>query len=180
MGYILASAALSKLVLTTDVTNTNPQELSEEYRENAEEFIPNGIRFFYCQGLGVCLLAMGAIGLCHDHKKLDAQRLAKKWRLLNRLAACIIMLFLPMAKGLTSLDLISITMGLSTWVLLLEVYGGSSKNDPFIGEARGCSIKYSAKGDPGDAETGGSSEVTDAPRADILALDRNEKTAVEI
>ncbi|PTB67359.1 hypothetical protein BBK36DRAFT_1140011 [Trichoderma citrinoviride] len=144
MGYIVATAALSRLVLATDVPNTNPEQLAESYRDNAGDHFNAGVRFFYCHGLAIALLSMAAISFSHEHKKPPTLRLHKNVRLANRIAACLVMFFLPMVHSLRSLDLISITLGLSIWVLVVELWGKSRTDDPFIGEKDGCSITYHA------------------------------------
>ncbi|KAF4969373.1 hypothetical protein FZEAL_10233 [Fusarium zealandicum] len=177
MGYILASAGLSKLVLTTDTAGTNPEQLSGHYVDRAEDEIANGIRYFYCHGLAVALLFMGLISWCHEHRRPATLRWSKTARLGNRLAVCIVMFFLPMAKSLDSLNLISITLGLSVWVLLVELFGKSCRNDPFIGEKKGCSVRYSCKCSKKDLEQANLDEKQDMPVADLLELGPREKTA---
>lgn len=180
MGYILASAGLSKLVLATDVPNTNPEQLSEHYRVVAEEDIANGIRFFYCHGLAVALLSMTVISLCHDHRKPVTLRWNKNYRLANRVAACMVMFFLPLADSLRSLDLIAITLGLTVWILLVELWGKSCSDDPFIGQRSGCCVRYLAKCSKKDLESVGISMEPEKRSIEIVALDRKEKTAVDI
>ncbi|KPM35125.1 hypothetical protein AK830_g11441 [Neonectria ditissima] len=178
MGYILASAGLSKLVLTTDTPNTNPEQLSEHYHERAEPEIANGIRFFYCHGLAIALLFMGVISWCHEHRVPATLRWSKTTRLANRLAVCIVLFFLPMAKNLNSLHLISVTLGLSVWVLLVELFGKSCTNDPFIGEKKGCTVRYSCKCSKKELEkVGALPEKAELRRAEVQELGTNEKTA---
>ncbi|KAF5004952.1 hypothetical protein FDECE_8567 [Fusarium decemcellulare] len=178
MGYILASAGLSKLVLATDAANTNPEQLSEHYLNRAEGEIPNGIRYFYCHGLAIALLFMGVISWCHEHRVPATLRWSKTSRLVNRLAVCLIMFFLPLAKSLNSLNLISITLGLSAWVLLVELFGKSCRNDPFIGEKNGCSVRYSCKCSKKELRKAEPEKTRDMPVADVLELGAKEKTAV--
>ena len=178
MGYILASAALSKLVLATDVPNANPENLSHHYEERAEDHIANGIRFFYCHGLAIALLSMGIISWCHDHRRPADLRWSKTTRLANRFVVCIIMFFLPLAHSLNSLDLIAITLGLSLWVLLLELFGKSCKNDPFIGEKSGCSVRYSCKCSKKELENVNLSEKADRTSVEVVETDNKTKTGV--
>lgn len=58
MGYILAAASLSRLVLATDCHDANAEDLTEAYISNAQREVPTGIRWFYCGGLGTALLCM--------------------------------------------------------------------------------------------------------------------------
>ncbi|OAA79333.1 Low temperature requirement A [Akanthomyces lecanii RCEF 1005] len=134
MGYIIATSALSRLVLASDMSNTNPEQLTESYRALAEEEFGTGVRYFYCHGLAIALLSMTAIAISHKHHSVGTPRLAKKYRLANRVAMAIIMFFLPLATELKSLYLISITLGLISWVLILELWGGSLKGHSFVGE----------------------------------------------
>lgn len=177
MGYILASAGLSKLVLTTDTPNTNREQLSEHYFERAEPEIANGIRFFYCHGLAVALLFMGVISLCHDHRVPATLRWSKTSRLANRFAVCVILFFLPMAKTLNSLHLISITLGLTLWVLLVELFGKSCTNDPFVGEKKGCTVRYSCKCTKKELKTVGGKEEPERRSAEVQEFTTKEKSA---
>jgi len=61
MSFVLAGAALSKLVLATDCSDTNLEDLTETYMAKSEVEIPVGLRWFYCAGLGVALACMGRI-----------------------------------------------------------------------------------------------------------------------
>lgn len=169
MGYVLASASLSKLVLAHDCSDTDLKTLGDHYVERSEEEIPDGLRWFYCAGLSVALTCMskwpvwtifssqikrlflvcqklskslGIISLCHIHKEFDGQRIAKKYRLVVRLAVALILLFLPLTHSLNSLELVSITMGLVAFALIVELYGSTSTHDSFWKDRRIC--KYSA------------------------------------
>lgn len=55
----------------------------------------------------------------------------------------IIILFLPFAHSLNSLDLIAITTCLTVWALTVEIYGASCTLDPLLAKKRQCT--YSAK-----------------------------------
>ena len=58
MGYVLAAASLSRLVLATDCHDANPEDLTEAYISKVETELPTGLRWFYCGGLSVALLCM--------------------------------------------------------------------------------------------------------------------------
>ena len=58
MGYVLAAASLSRLVLATDCHDANAEDLTEAYISNAQREVPIGLRWFYCGGLGTALLCM--------------------------------------------------------------------------------------------------------------------------
>jgi hypothetical protein len=176
MGYILSTAGLSKLVLATDVPNTNADDLTHFYHDRSDPEIANGHRFFYCHGLAIALLSMAAISFSHEHKIPADLRVPKMYRLANRVAVCIILFFLPLAHDLSSLHLISITVGLVTWVLLVEILGKSCREDPFWGHKKGCSVRYSAKCSKKQLEncTKADGEI------DVVELGRGEKTAVDL
>lgn len=178
MGYIVATSALSTLVLATDVPNTNPEQLAEPYSSRAEEHFSSGVRFFYCQGLAIALLSMGVIALSHDHRVPATLRWAKGYRLANRLAVCIVMFCLPMAHSLRSLDLISVTLGLSAWVLIVELWGNSCQDDPFIGEKQACSVRYTARCGKKDIQNAASPNNPGRRSADVLELGKREMTAM--
>ncbi|KAG8674355.1 hypothetical protein FPOAC2_00369 [Fusarium poae] len=178
MSYILASAGLSKLVLVADTPGANPEHLTDHYIERAEPEIANGIRYFYCHGLAIALFFMGVISACHDHRHPATRRLSKKTRLANRTLVCIILFCLPLATSLNSLNLISITLGLTIWVLLLELFGKSCRSDPFIGEKKGCTVRYKCKCSKKDLENANLDEKAKTVSAEVLELGPKEKTAV--
>ncbi len=134
MSFILSSAALSRLVLVRDCANTDLETLAEVSALRSEEEVSLGLRFFYCTGLAISLLAMGAVSLSHEHKITLTCRLPKWARLLNRLIVCVIFFCLPAAEGLNSLDLIGVTTSLTVWVLFLEIWGKSCKEESFFVE----------------------------------------------
>lgn len=59
MTFVLASAALSKLVLQTDCADASVEDLSEDYQGKSEPDVAIGLRWFYCTGLGIALACMG-------------------------------------------------------------------------------------------------------------------------
>ena len=66
MGYVLAAASLSRLVLATDCHDANAEDLTEAYISNSQREVPSGLRWFYCGGLGTALLCMSTrlLSLC--------------------------------------------------------------------------------------------------------------------
>lgn len=134
MGYILASAALSKLVVAADCPDAAAETLTEFYQHRSEDHVSMGLRFYYCTGLAVALLSMGLIAFSHEHKLPLTCRLPKWVRLANRLAVCVVLFALPAARGLNSLSLIAVTTCLSVWVLLLELWGKSCPDEAFWGD----------------------------------------------
>lgn len=59
MSFVLAAAALSKLVLATDCPDATLASLTAAYADKSEPIIPIGLRWFYCVGLGIALASMG-------------------------------------------------------------------------------------------------------------------------
>ncbi|KAF5678920.1 hypothetical protein FHETE_1029 [Fusarium heterosporum] len=177
MGYILASAGLSKLVLVADTPNANPEHLTDHYVERAEPEIADGIRYFYCHGLAIALFFMGVVSASHKHRHPATRRLSKKTRLTNRVVVCLILFCLPVTKSLNSLNLISITLALTVWVLLLELFGKSCRNDPFVGEKQGCFVRYKCKCSKKDLENAELDEKKHLPSAEVLELGPRENSS---
>ncbi|CCD46354.1 hypothetical protein BofuT4P330000033001 [Botrytis cinerea T4] len=143
MSYVLGGAALSRLVVARDCGDASLESLTEAYQEKSESEISDGLRWFYCVGFGVALFFMGMISACHIHKKdHHGIRLAKRYRLLNRLIVCIILICLPLSS-LNSLALVSTVTGLVVWVLVLELWGHSCPDETFFGGGKKCA--YTAK-----------------------------------
>jgi len=143
MSFVLGAAALSKLVVAVDCADTKLEDLTPTYMSRSDLEIPDGLRWFYCAGLGLALFSMGIISICHVHKDAIGVRISKKYRMANRFGVCVIFFCLPLAKGLDSLHLVSCTTGLVVWVLLLELWGCSSWEESFFGEKRAC--RYTAR-----------------------------------
>ena len=132
MGYVLAAATLSQLVLAHDCRDADPETLGEEYVARSPAVVSPGIRWYYCGGLGVALISVSIISLSHIHKKLPNARLMKRPRLAIRCCVAIIIICLPLARDrLSSLDLISITTALIVFVLCLDLFGNSCSGDQF-------------------------------------------------
>ncbi|RMZ78266.1 hypothetical protein DV737_g3985, partial [Chaetothyriales sp. CBS 132003] len=131
MSYVLAAATLSQLVLAHDCPDANPEKLGSHYADLSVEHVSDAMRWFYCGGLGVSLICMGIISFCHIHKKLDGARLLKRPRLAIRATVSIIIICLPLAHNLTSLDLISITCSLTIFILCIDLYGNSCHGQQF-------------------------------------------------
>ncbi|KAL3427561.1 hypothetical protein PVAG01_01070 [Phlyctema vagabunda] len=160
LSFVLAGAALSKMVVATDTSNADVHALTEIYVEKADSEIPIGLRWFYCAGLGIALSCMGIISLCHIHKETGGARLRKHYRLANRFAVCIILLCLPTAPWLNSLQLVSIVTGLIVWVLLLELWGASCPKESIFGGQRTCKYTAKCKMSRKDLETAAKSGTT--------------------
>ncbi|KAK1753739.1 hypothetical protein QBC47DRAFT_326288 [Echria macrotheca] len=177
MAYVLAAAALSKLVVATDCVNAPLDALTDFYQHRSSESVSIGLRLYYCVGLGIALLGMAVIALCHEHKVPVALCRLPKWaRLANRVAVCVVLCCLPAAGDrLDSLQLVGVTTGLTTWVLLLELWGMSCRSQPFFGiGAQDERCEYVAK--CGRRRLEGATK--DDGEIDIVELGRGEKTAV--
>jgi len=131
MGYILAASTLSQLVLAHDCSDADEHDLGHHYEDRSVGELSSALRWFYCGGLGVALISMAVISFCHIHKRLEKSRLKKRPRLAIRVCVAIIIICLPLADSLTSLDLISITTGLVFLVLCLDLFGNSCEGDKF-------------------------------------------------
>jgi hypothetical protein len=59
MSIVLSSAALSRLVLVHDCHDTNIESLTEVYAGKSLGEIEDGLRWFYCAGMGIALASMG-------------------------------------------------------------------------------------------------------------------------
>lgn len=167
-AFILASSTLTDLVLAHDCANANAEDLSETYISRSVGELEQPMRWFYCGksyvdssylprntnelslgGLSITLFMMTAISYCHIHKKIDNPRLTKTIRHIIRLCVCVILICLPLAHELTSLDLIAITCCLFIFVLALDIFGYSCRNEKFFtggwGNCPQTRCQYSAK-----------------------------------
>ncbi|KYG42820.1 hypothetical protein M433DRAFT_146436 [Acidomyces richmondensis BFW] len=88
------------------------------------EILP-GIRWFYCTGFGVALACMGVISLSHVHKEIEGLRLRKRWRLVSRFSVAAVLVFLPLATVLDSLDLVAVVTCLVCFTLGVELWASS-------------------------------------------------------
>ena len=131
MGYVLAASTLGKLVLAHDCADSDPETLGEAYIDKSVAIVSQGVRWFYCGGIGVTLLSMGLISFSHIHKRVKGVRLKKRPRLFIRACTATAIICLPLAKRLNSLDLISITTCLVFLVLCVDLYGNSCQGQKF-------------------------------------------------
>ena len=69
--------------------------------------------------------------MSHVHKEFDGERIGKRYRISVRLSVAVILIFLPLADSLSSLQLVSITTGLVVLTLMIDVYGSTSIHDEF-------------------------------------------------
>ena len=61
MSFLLAAAALSRIVLAHDRNEADLETLGEAYVGKSMAEISPGLRWFYCTGLGIALACMGKI-----------------------------------------------------------------------------------------------------------------------
>ena len=61
MSYVLGGAALSRLVIAHDCPNADPETLTEVYAGRSAEDIHDGLRWYYCVGMGLALACMGEL-----------------------------------------------------------------------------------------------------------------------
>lgn len=74
---------------------------------------------------------MGILSFCHIHKQVPNARLRKRPRLFIRACIAIAIICLPLARSLTSLQLIAITTGLVALSLIADLFGNSFRGDQF-------------------------------------------------
>ena len=143
MAYVLGGGALSRLVLAVDTPDSHLDALTETYQQKAEEHIPWGIRWFYCAGFSIALVFMGLISISHVHKEIEGLRWKKKYRLAGRYVIATIILLLPLARGLDSLELVGIMTALVSSALIVELWATSSCHEcPWT---RSTPCKYTGK-----------------------------------
>ncbi|KAF2397929.1 hypothetical protein EJ06DRAFT_532914 [Trichodelitschia bisporula] len=133
MAFVLAGSALSKVVLAHDTAHAHPHDLREPYDSRSEEHLPDGLRWFYCGGLAIALAMTGIISLTHTYRSIPNVRLGKPYRVGVRFAVAVIILLLPLAHGLNSLELVATTTGLVVLVLVMELAGSACSGDTFWG-----------------------------------------------
>ena len=145
MGYVLAAAALSKLVLAHDADDTDEHDLAEYWAERSEDHVSDGLRWYYCCGLAVALTCMSLISLSHEHKEFEGQRLKKNFRLGVRLSVAVILVCLPLAHHLNSLELVGTTTSLIIFTLAVDLWGSTDKNAEFWRCKRACRYEADVK-----------------------------------
>jgi hypothetical protein len=139
MGLALAGASMSKLVVAHDCPDAHLSDLSdliENYKKSSVAELSTGLRWFYCAGLAATVFIMTAISLSHIHKEVDSPRIKKKYRILFRISIGCVIAGLALARGLNSLDLLSITTALNVSILAFEIYGSSHSSISFFGSQK--------------------------------------------
>lgn len=138
MSFVLGAGALSRLVLAVDLPDSHLEGLTSTYRDRAEEEIAPGIRWFYCAGYGISMMCMGLISVSHVHREVDGLRLKKRWRLCGRFAVAVILICLPTAENLNSLQLVGTATGLIAFSLMLELWACSRCGEKLCQRSQPC------------------------------------------
>ncbi|KAI1321682.1 hypothetical protein F5Y16DRAFT_66896 [Xylariaceae sp. FL0255] len=138
MSFTLAGGALARLVLATDTPNSDIDALSDADQDRSEADIADGIRWFYCAGMGISLACMGLISISHTHRSIDGLRVPKRYRLIGRFVVAVILVLLPLAKGLDSVELVGIVTALVVFVLGLELWAASSCHETLCSRGKPC------------------------------------------
>jgi low temperature requirement protein LtrA len=125
MSFVLGSGALARLILVRDTHGTHVDMLTDLYRARSERDIAIGIRWFYCGGYGVALLSMGVISLSHTHKTPPNIRLTKSKRLAVRSGIAMVIIMLPLAGNLDSVQILGTVTGLVFFALFCELWACS-------------------------------------------------------
>ncbi|KAK5728753.1 hypothetical protein LTR15_001892 [Elasticomyces elasticus] len=136
MAFVLGGGALARLVVATDTENMHLEHLTETYQHRSEHDIRQGIRWFYCGGFGVALACMGVIALSHVHKEVATLRMKKRFRIAWRFCIATIIVCMPLAKDLTSLQLVGIVTALIVFALATELWAASCSTQKWTGRSR--------------------------------------------
>nr|OQO25053.1 hypothetical protein B0A51_07432 [Rachicladosporium sp. CCFEE 5018] len=138
MSFVLGGGALARLVLATDTEDAHVEMLTETYQHRSDEHVASGIRWFYSAGFGVALLCMTLISLSHIHKSPTNIRFPKKKRLAYRIAVAIILILLPLAESLNSLELVGTVTALVLFLLFCELWACSCAGAKLVGRDKQC------------------------------------------
>ncbi|EMC94464.1 hypothetical protein BAUCODRAFT_124086 [Baudoinia panamericana UAMH 10762] len=138
MAFVLGGSALSRLVVATDTTHANVEDLTETYQVRSEHEIRVGTRWFYCAGFALALACMGLISLAHVHKEISGLRLKKRYRLAWRFCIAIVLILLPLAEDLDSIELVGTVTALIVFALGTELWAASSCQEKWCERSRPC------------------------------------------
>ena len=153
LAYTLASGALARIVVVRDCADAELESLSETSQLKSVDHLEAGLRWFFCAGLGAALACMGGIALTHDHKTYgDTHRLKKLHRLVVRFAIAIILVCLPLAEALNSLQLVATVMCLVLAVLIVDLLGSTVKGESMWRDKSRCSYATDIKMSKKDVE----------------------------
>ncbi|KAI5370915.1 putative Low temperature requirement A [Septoria linicola] len=138
MTFVLGGSGLAMLVAAHDEGNTHLQYLTEQYQGRSEDHILNGFRWFYCGGFGVALIFMALISASHVHREHENIRLTKHKRLVWRVLMATVIVCLPLAHSLNSLELIGLVTGILVFLLVVELGATSDARERLVGRAKEC------------------------------------------
>ena len=136
MGFVLGGGALARLVVVTDTSSMKLEHLSEAYQARSEHEIRQGIRWFYCGGFGIALACMGVISLSHVHKEVETLRLKKRYRIAWRFCIAIVLVCIPLADNLNSLELVGTVTALIVIALATELWAASCCEESCTGRSK--------------------------------------------
>ncbi|KAL9057936.1 MAG: hypothetical protein Q9162_002063 [Coniocarpon cinnabarinum] len=130
LAFVLSGAALSRLVLTDDVSGTSATQLAPSSQLKSDPDISEGLRWFYTGGLGIGMLCLSGISKTHVYRKIQTAPgsrfpfiFKRQPRFLYRAAVGFTIVFLGFAENLNSLQLISVTTALIISALIVELTG---------------------------------------------------------
>lgn len=138
MAFVLGGGALARLVVASETPDVHLDDLTEAYQDRSEPELKAGVRWFYCAGFGIALACMGVISISHVHKEVDGLRLQKRYRLVGRFCVAIILVCLPLATSLDSLELVAIVTCLIVFALGTELWACSSCNEKLCQRSKPC------------------------------------------
>ncbi|TKA79689.1 hypothetical protein B0A55_04073 [Friedmanniomyces simplex] len=136
MAFVLGGGALARLVVATDTSTLKLEHLTPTYQVRSEPVIRQGIRWFYCGGFGIALACMGVISLSHVHKEVETLRLKKRYRIAWRFCIAAILVCLPLAEHLDSLQLVGTVTALIVFALATELWAVSCCKEKWTGRSR--------------------------------------------
>ncbi|KAH7106780.1 hypothetical protein BKA62DRAFT_611499 [Auriculariales sp. MPI-PUGE-AT-0066] len=108
-ALILCGAAISRIVTTEESSD-----------------VSNGIRWYFCGGLGASMFALAAMGAAHRNLEPPGlTRFSRAVMLGARVVVGIALILLPIAKAenLSSTELLGVATALTGLVVMVEVYG---------------------------------------------------------
>jgi len=88
-------------------------------------------------------IQIGIISITHIHREIEGLRIRKSHRIVIRFSVAIILVCLPLARNLNSLELIGVVTGLIVFTLMGEIWGNSCMFESFFGTEKTC--QYTAE-----------------------------------
>ncbi|KAJ7628558.1 hypothetical protein FB45DRAFT_794405 [Roridomyces roridus] len=121
MSLLLASSAINRLVIS--------ESIGEE----------PGLRWYFGAGLGVSLWIMATLGVLHrnldeeaelnPHKRKIKRLIGRRFALGTRYLAGVAMVLIPLVDDLSSLALLSIYVGITAFLIILETFASIERRD---------------------------------------------------